>query len=188
MLLPRQTRGFSAIFALIAGTCLQSSPSLSEVQIWSPAHSVQSDAGSGVHVWSPAHPASENDPGLPKGVDETAPETIEAAPPPPPEKHGNDRRSDVWSVKTVTPSYRHYRLRRALGQRYTGFKRQYRGQRYTGFARFPRIRRYKVQNSTVKVIPAERRILVINQVPEPHRRRPGPIAVVPAYADLPHAE
>ena len=186
MLLPRQTRGFAAICAFFAGALLPNMPAFSEVRVWSPGQHVPTGVTSGIQVWSPETLASQEETGLPDGVDDQAPDAAEAAPPPPPpEKPVADQ---AWSVTTVTPSYRHYRLRRALGQRYTGFKRQYRGQRYTGFKRFPRIRRYKVQKSTVKVSPAERHILVINRVPGPRGHRPGPVAVVPAYTDLPDGE
>lgn len=185
----RRVRGFAAAFALFSGTTLLALPSAAEVRIWSPGSGSQDGATSSVEVWSPTTIDQDGGADVPAGVDDAAPAANDSAPPPPPQKDEGHAGAQEWSVTTVTPSYRHYRLRRALGQRYPGFNRQYRGQRYPGFRRSPRIPKYRVQKSIVKVIPAERRIKVINKIPVPHRRGlPGPVAVVPTYADLPDTE
>ncbi|MEM7425368.1 MAG: hypothetical protein AAF441_04695 [Pseudomonadota bacterium] len=168
--------------ALLAGPFAFLSEVEAGVRVWGPGQSSASNTSS-IRVWSaPVDKAAV----VPAGADDEAPDEAKAGQPEPVAEKSQDRiRPREYSVTTVTPSYRYYRLRRALGQRYTGFKKQYRGQRYLGFKRLSRVRKYNVQQAKVKVIPAEKRVIVINRLPVPFRYRPGPVAVVPAHTDLP---
>ncbi len=162
MIFVRRSLGLAAALAVLLGAQSQYASAETGVRIWGPG---QYPAGrvSSLRIWTaPALSKAE----VPAGVDDEDPAEANAT-----EKPLAAAVPDTalqpkeYSVTTVSPTLRHYRLRRALGQRFLGFKKQYRGQRYAGFARLSRIRKYKVRNSKVFVDSARRHILVINRRP-----------------------
>ena len=78
----------------------------------------------------------------------------------------------TYSVTTVRPSRRWYYRKRALGQRFLGFKRQYRGQRYLGFENMHLARRNNVEVLRGKIVKRGNHVSVTRKLSEPRWRRP----------------
>ena len=180
-----------AAFAfVVVGTDLASTPALADIKVWTPERASAAHTRS-VLIWTVPE---AGEPAVPRGFDDPAPGDKRSSQPsssegatdvPRPTKYPKAKRSKVFTVTTVTPSRYYRQVKRSLGQRYLGFKRQYRGQRYLGFRKSRRLNKYYVQKSKVYLRPAENDVVIVNEHPGPLMRRLDAVNTVPAYADLP---
>ncbi|MEM1199571.1 MAG: hypothetical protein AAGI06_09710 [Pseudomonadota bacterium] len=92
----------------------------------------------------------------------------------------------TFTVTTVRPSRRSFRRKRALGQRYLGFKKQYTGQRFTGFKKTYRVRRNVVEVSKGKVVKGKDAVVISRTLVMPRARgvrdfKPSPSVTIIRY-------
>ncbi|MEM8686520.1 MAG: hypothetical protein AAGF81_04270 [Pseudomonadota bacterium] len=92
----------------------------------------------------------------------------------------------TFTVTTVRPSRRSFRRKRALGQRYLGFKKQYTGQRFTGFKKTYRVRRNVVEVSKGKVVKGRDAVVISRTLVMPRARglrdfKPSPSVTIIRY-------
>ena len=118
----------AAAFGLAFGWILGSTdPASAGVKVWTPKDAGKSATKRTRVITGPSRRRAE----VPPGVDDDAPG--EAAADVAYVAGDNGPVTREFEIRTVSPSWAYYVRRRGLGEKYTGFKRQYRGQRYTGF-------------------------------------------------------